>query len=185
MATLIMTVGISGSGKTHLRNKLLAHFGRKIEAVCPDDLRDHILGNINDQSSGDMIFTLVEQITKVALKNIGTVYLDATSLSIKSWKQFKLKVENYLGKTFNYLVVLMDDSMNLNLCKQRIKNDIENFKNRANIPEDVSDKQFNRYNSVIKFISDNSEIFSDYNIIHYHDNFSELVEIIEECMSND
>ena len=39
----------------------------------------------------------------------------------------------------------MQDSLNKNLCIERIKNDIDNYVDRVNVPIDVVDSQFSRF----------------------------------------
>lgn len=86
----VMMVGIAGSGKssvaTKLKHQVLKEENLKekqIEIFSSDNLREELLGDINDQTQNDRIFSEMKKRTLEALKKNNSVIYDATNLSVK------------------------------------------------------------------------------------------------------
>ena len=151
--TLIMLIGISGSGKSfYLKNKILKdllfindilidnNISLKDIIVCPDDIRREVTGNVSDISNDYKVWLIVKERTNKKLKYYGISILDATNVYGKGRKDF---LDNFnLQKKI--AIVFKPDRK---LSKDRISNDILNKVDRSNVPEEAIERQFNRYKS--------------------------------------
>lgn len=84
---LVVLVGPSYSGKSTVceffkRYYKMNELPMRVRVVCPDDIREELLGDANDQSNGKMIFeTAYERVDKALNSSLNTVFFDATSLT--------------------------------------------------------------------------------------------------------
>lgn len=86
----LMMVGIAGSGKSSvaikLRHQVLQeglYKEKQINILSSDNLREELLGDINEQSQNDMIFAEMKKRTINTLKEGHSVIYDATNLNVK------------------------------------------------------------------------------------------------------
>ena len=139
--------GISGSGKsTYISRK--ANPGDIV--ICPDTVRLTKFGNINDQSHGKEVFDICYEELKRNRKVFdGDVWFDATSLNKDSIEKL---LELWVGNNsfLEVVIYVTTDSFNLELCKGRIESDIAIGVCRSNVPPEVSDKQFARFETLAK-----------------------------------
>lgn len=80
MPTVIMNVGLSGSGKTSGANEL-EKYGYRV--LSSDDFRACLLGDVNDQSQNGYIFQQLYKVAKELLRKGENIIIDATNLSRK------------------------------------------------------------------------------------------------------
>ena len=84
---LVVLVGPSYSGKSTVceffkRYYKMNELPMRVRVVCPDDIREELLGDASDQSNGKMIFeTAYERVDKALNSSLNTVFFDATSLT--------------------------------------------------------------------------------------------------------
>jgi predicted kinase len=139
----IMLIGIPGSGKS----TWISNFNKnnKYIVVSPDLIRKEITGNISDQSQNSKVWFETKKRVIDYLKNGKNVILDATMTSsvnrrdfIKDLPQSKLKAK----------VFYVDP----NISKERIKNDIDYGKDRANVPPEVIDKMYDDLMKKVKLL---------------------------------
>ena len=84
---LVVLVGPSYSGKSTVceffkRYCKMNELPMRVRVVCPDDIREELLGDASDQSNGKMIFeTAYERVDKALNSSSNTVFFDATSLT--------------------------------------------------------------------------------------------------------
>ena len=84
---LVVLVGPSYSGKSTVceffkRYYKMNELPMRVRVVCPDDIREELLGDASDQSNGKMIFeTAYERVDKALNSPLNTVFFDATSLT--------------------------------------------------------------------------------------------------------
>ena len=84
---LVVLVGPSYSGKSTVceffkRYCKMNELPMRVRVVCPDDIREELLGDASDQSNGKMIFeTAYERVDKALNSSVNTVFFDATSLT--------------------------------------------------------------------------------------------------------
>lgn len=174
---LLVTVGISGSGKNHLKDNLSSKFD--LINIEPDQLRQEILGDINNQEQGFRIFNIAKsRLNKVV--NNKLAFFNATSLD---WKR---NIDFVLGLHKNpeipVIFIFMEDSLNLELCKLRIKCDLEENKLRSNVPEDISDSQHKRYQKCRHnaLFDTNLKLPDNWHIFLYKENFETLCDFIKD-----
>lgn len=133
--------GISGSGKSYLGNLIEKWYPNKLELVCPDDIRKEMTGNISDQSKNQEVWLQAYDKVNSALSQHKLVYLSALNLNpLKTLKDIDTK--NHC-----ILIVSLNDSLDLEMCRLRIEEDLVMNKDRARIPDEVLNKQYERFKS--------------------------------------
>lgn len=140
---LMLTVGISGSGKSKFTNFIKASLGA--QEVNADNIRAQ-LGDVSDQSKNKKVFEIVDSETNKFLAGGYNVIISNTNLHYFS-------MEDYCRKyPFNQVIALiMMDSNNPELCKERIHKDLENGVARSAVPDEVVDKQYVNFS---RFLND-------------------------------
>lgn len=137
-------IGISGSGKS-LYQKV--NFP-KIYTICPDDIRQELLGDASDQSYNDEVWLQAyDRLAKCAIKN-KDVYFSSTNLSLKAIDRLKKVVLDNTDNPENVHFVLIEmlDSLDESLCRSRVKSDLENGVIRSNTLKLVNDLEGNQLN---------------------------------------
>jgi len=137
MSVLYTTTGIAGCGKSSFTN----YIKEVINAVevNADNIRAEF-GDINDQSKNKEVFEEVDKRIVQHLAGGHNVILSNTNL-------YYFSLVNY-AKKFPYndiISFIMLDSCNPDLCKERIKKDLENHINRSNVPMEVIDRQYKNF----------------------------------------
>ena len=136
---LCMTIGIPGSSKS-----TWAKSQKGFEIVCPDEIRKELTGTISDQSKNGEVW----EVWKVAaqrvvefLKDGKNVILDATNTTTKGRTQFLKNIPNDL--IYQKQAIVFDVSPED--AKKRIKKDLEDGKDRSNVPDDVIDRMYKQF----------------------------------------
>lgn len=167
---LLITIGISGSGKSHLKNQLENYFD-DFYNVEPDNLRRELFGDVNEQSDGYKVFDLAGSKIRQYTTKEGVTFFNATNTN---WSKLEKFIKDYTS-TDNVLYIIMMDSLDLELCKSRIKKDLDNNVDRSRVPEDVVERQYNNFLSC----KENAEK-SDELVYLYDGSFGRLVSFIED-----
>lgn len=148
MSILYVPIGISGSGKTTVGNKIREAFSGVV-VVCPDDERKRLTGNVSDQSRNDEVFSNCYGLVGKYLRQGTDVFFSATNLSGKDRKTL-LKIAKSAG-SFITAIVLMD-SLDPGLCLSRVRKDLASGVDRSNTTvindetkETVVDRQFKKF----------------------------------------
>lgn len=136
--SLIMTVGITGAGKSRWIQSLPKD---EYVIVSPDDIRQELTGNMSDQTQNGKVWFLTKQRTIDALKASKSVILDATNVDRKNRKNFiqglpadiKLKAKIF--------------EVDPEIAKERIRKQIERGENRSNVPPHVTDNMYQKFKS--------------------------------------
>jgi predicted kinase len=149
--SLLMMISISGSGKSYyIKNKILNDFPKIQEildtynigvydlVVCPDDIRREVTGDVSNITKDAYVWRLAKDRTNEKIKTYGFCIFDATNVVNKSRRNFMKTI----SCTRRYAVVLKPD---LELSKERIKQDIVNGVDRSNVPMFVIDRQYNNF----------------------------------------
>ena len=137
---LYITVGISGSGKSRF-----AEFFCKATDVIEinaDNYRKELGKGVNDQDINKVVFTEIDKAIVKYLAGGYSICVSNTNLHANKIKELAEKFP------LNEVVVFfLKDSEDIELCWSRIRKDLENGKDRSNVPREVLEKQYQRYKS--------------------------------------
>lgn len=84
MNRFTMLVGLPASGKSTYADKIKRIEGDNCEIVSSDKMRIALFGDVNHQTSNDIIFNTMKEVSKVHLINGNHVIYDATNLTSKN-----------------------------------------------------------------------------------------------------
>ena len=131
--TLILTVGLSGSGKsTYLKSKYHPDI-----IVSPDNIRREFTGNISDHSQEVRVWNEVRKRVNSALESVGEAVLDATNVDSGLRGKF---LKNYPSANKIALVFKTDPEV----AKQRVAKDLSGNVDRSKVPPEVIDRQYKK-----------------------------------------
>lgn len=145
MQTLLITVGVSGSGKTTFRNTL-----KDYKCVSPDDIRKEITGNISDQSKNNDVWIKAYERLRTYLECGYNVIFDSTACNV-----FTIKNLQDIGENFNCEVVFKLFETDEQTAFDRIQKDLQNKIERSNVPRAVIRQQLHNYELVKNYLIDN------------------------------
>ena len=131
----LMTVGISGSGKSTYVKSLTNYV-----IVNPDSIREELTGNISDQSQNAKVWELAKLRVCRALSEGKNVVLDATNVDSEKRKAF---IKDLPSGTYKEAIVFDIDKK---IAWQRVCNDINSGVNRSNVPYEAVERQYKTYN---------------------------------------
>ena len=100
---LIMMVGLPGSGKSTIANRIKQQY-ENTEIFSSDEYRDKICGDENDQSKNNEIFEALHKDLVAALLLGKNVILDATNITRKDRKKCLDKVKNLAINKIAYFI---------------------------------------------------------------------------------
>ena len=136
--TLYLSVGISGSGKSHFAES----FCQKHDCVevNADNIRKEF-GDISDQSKNAEVWKKVASDINEMLDSGVNVFASNTNLN------FKRIMDDYVMRYPNHKVVIfiLKDSFDIELCWSRIRKDIDSGKSRSDVPRTVLENQFTQF----------------------------------------
>ena len=133
---LLFCIGIPGSSKS-----TWAKSQKGFEIVCPDEIRKELTGTISDQSQNAKVWQIASQRVIEFLKDGKNVILDATNTTTKGRTQFLKNIPNDL--IYQKQAIVFDVSPED--AKKRIKKDLEDGKDRSNVPDDVIDRMHKQF----------------------------------------
>ena len=96
MREFYLMVGLAGSGKStiakeieyaiHMSSPKYDEYGRadKVVLISSDDIREEILGDVNEQTQNDKVFSHIHKLIKQAVREYNHIIVDATNLTIKN-----------------------------------------------------------------------------------------------------
>lgn len=148
MIFLVITYGISGSGKTTAAKQ---YEKEGFVRISPDDMRKEMTGSISDLSKDKEVFEACYYKTYTALKKGKNVIFDSTALDYIFRKKIQ-RVGLRAGACVSLLV--FNDSNNIELCKSRVVNDLSNGLERSNVPMEVIERQFIKFKENFEFLED-------------------------------
>ena len=143
MSTIILPIGISGSGKsTWLKERLKNEYDI---VVSSDELRLKLTGRVSDESKIKEVFELAELMIDDAVKQNKSVYYDATNLRSKHRRRFVNKYINNPNVRIEYYILPAD----IKASYERIQKDLDNGVNRYDVSRKGLEKQYQMYNYVV------------------------------------
>lgn len=155
------TVGVSGSGKSHFAKKFCQ--ANDVVELNLDNFRKLISGDISNQ---DVTFEAIKERDKQLEHHLQlnhSVMLSDTNLHARNI--------NSIAKKYPHLdveVFFITDSDNVQLCKDRIADDLQDGVDRSKVPDEVVDRQYENYTKM------KSATFEDNVKVHYVDTFGKI-----------
>lgn len=150
---LIATVGISGSGKsTWIKEFLTDHRNEAWAVISPDSIRKELTGNISDQSKNKEVWEEAYARLSRFIKADKDILFDSTCTNLSTVKTlcnraFEADIQIY----FKILYCLKTEASN------RILKDIQNNVDRSKVPTEVIDRQYEGFQTVVKWLKDNNK----------------------------
>lgn len=138
MATLFITIGLPGSGKTTYAKKLASDYSKSITYLSSDELRAKFGTGEEDQSVTPQVFAHIKQEVDNLLKHGKNVLVDATNVNRGDRKESIDTAKKY-GAQVIALVFVMDRA---GLIKRNL--DRSKLGGRA-VPTEVIDKMLAKY----------------------------------------
>lgn len=147
MREFYLMVGIAGSGKSTIAKEIeysirmsspkYDEYGRadKVVLISSDDIRAEILGDVNDQSQNDKVFSHVHKLIKQAVKDYNHIIVDATNITIKN----RRAIMNCLDNKKDYHKVAYIVNTPIEKCKEN------NSKRDRKVPDYVIDNQAKKF----------------------------------------
>lgn len=149
MAKLVLPIGISGSGKSYIYNKDY----KDCVQVSPDLIREELTGDISNQSKNKEVFKLAFERVDEYLNNGQDVFFDATNVNKSQRKSF---TDKYIGTDVEVVYVILP--ADIDLSWKRIRSDIREKKNRADVPYFALVRQKENYDNTIKLGFDDESV---------------------------
>lgn len=173
MNNLIMSVGISGSGKTKF---LTENFDHKLR-VCPDDIRRLLTGDTSDMTRDKEVWQFAIGKTIENLRKYKKSIFDATFVNHRS---FMFNTRLILDKIQDLSIDVYVFLPNLILSQKRIKKDLESNVDRSRVPDFVLIQQYKKMENWMKEMKAmEDKIFK----LHYIDSITHR-EVTEEWWNN-
>lgn len=147
MREFYLMVGLAGSGKSTIAKEIeyairmsspkYDEYGRadKVVVISSDDIRAEILGDVNDQSQNDKVFSHVHKLIKQAVKDYNHIIVDATNITIKN----RRALLNCLNDKKDYHKIAYIVNTSIEKCKEN------NSKRDRKVPEYVIDNQAKKF----------------------------------------
>ena len=138
---IIIPIGISGSGKTRLYRMRY----RNYTLVSPDLIRKELTGNISDQSKNKEVFQEVDRRIDELVKEGQSFFYDATNVNTDFRKAF---VNKYKDTDVKIIYVILPADVATSIL--RIKTDLKESVERAQVPIQALIRQYGMYNHSLK-----------------------------------
>lgn len=143
---LVLPIGIPGSGKsTWIKN---FNANNKYVVVSPDSIRRELTGDVSDQSRNADVFHMAEVATKKALEAGESVIYDATNVDTAQRRNLIQQMPKGIKLKAKIFEVDPEEA------KRRIRKDIESKTDRANVPDDIVDKMYDKFKHTLTVIKD-------------------------------
>ena len=149
MAKLVLPIGISGSGKSYIYNKDY----KDCVQVSPDLIREELTGDISNQSKNKEVFKLAFERVDEYLNNGQDVFFDDKNVNKSQRKSF---TDKYIGTDVEVVYVILP--ADIDLSWKRIRSDIREKKNRADVPYFALVRQKENYDNTIKLGFDDESV---------------------------
>ena len=138
---IIVPIGIPGSGKSRLYKKRYSQY----ELISTDDINIEITGDINDYSRMTDVHNEVSKRITECVENDRSFYYDNCNVYTESRMNFSNQFKG-TGIKIVYVVLPCD----VEVCLNRIEEDIKNNVERADVKEIILKFQLNLYKQSIE-----------------------------------
>ena len=147
MREFYLMVGLAGSGKSTIAKEIeyaicmsspkYDEYGKadKVVLISSDDIREEILGDVNDQTQNDKVFSHIHKLIKQAVRDYNHIIVDATNLTIKN----RRALLNCLDDKKDYHKIAYIVNTPIEKCKEN------NSKRDRKVPEYVIDNQAKKF----------------------------------------
>ena len=149
MAKLVLPIGISGSGKSYIYNRDY----KDCVQVSPDLIREELTGDISNQSKNKEVFKLAFERVDEYLNSGQDVFFDATNVNKSQRKTF---TDKYIGTDVEVVYVILP--ADIDLSWKRIRSDIREKKNRADVPYFALVRQKENYDKSLELGFDDENV---------------------------
>jgi predicted kinase len=148
---VIVTVSPPGGGKSTWANAFAIKANYSI--INPDNIRKELTGDISDQSKNNEVWNTAYHRLKELLIQKKDVIFDSCACNVRTIKSLKTVVKE---KDAVIMFKLFDTP--IEICKQRIKEDIEKGVDRSKVPDEIVDKMFNGFEEVKNYLIENKDL---------------------------
>ena len=125
---IIVPIGVPGAGKTTLYKKKYSDY----ILISTDEIRKELTGSKSDQSRDEEVFTKAYDLISDCVNQGISIYYDATNVSTKRRKDF---FDRFKGTDVKIIYIVFP--LNSHLYQKRIKIDLENNIDRADISDEL------------------------------------------------
>lgn len=157
---VIVTVGISGSGKSTWSREFIKNNKNSI-IICPDDIREELTGDINNQSYNYKVFKLAYSRLEDFVKNnkYDYVIFDSTCCNRKTLTEIIAICNSSRNEEdIDFKIRIKIFKSDPEVSKSRVKFDLDSGVNRSRVPDEIIDKQFSNFIRVKDAINELSVI---------------------------
>lgn len=141
-------IGIPGSGKSTYLKRIS---NPNVVVISPDNIRREFTGNISDQSRNADVWKDAEKRINDNLANGKYVILDATNVNTGLRRSLADRIRANNSGVKIYATTF---DANPDVSKQRIRKDIDNNVDRADVPDYIIDRMNDQYNSSMESLPD-------------------------------
>ncbi len=143
--SIILPIGTSGSGKSTWIRKIQNETDNAFVVIEPDAIRYEITGSKSNKSKDKEVYELAYKRIISAVNKNKSVIFDTTNLEKERRQELYNALKNAKDVNFKYKLM----PLNPELAKQRIKKDLQEGKDRADVPDSTIDRHTKSYNQML------------------------------------
>jgi len=143
--SIILPIGTSGSGKSTWIRKIQNETNNAFIVVEPDAIRYEITGSKSNKSKDKEVYELAYKRIISAVNENKSVIFDTTNLKKERRQELYNALKSVKDVNFKYKLM----PLNPELAKQRIKRDLQEGKDRANVPDETINRHAKSYKQML------------------------------------
>jgi len=159
---VVVTVGMSGSGKSTWRKSFITEMTEgktPFIAICPDDLRKELTGDISNQTKNNEVWDKAFSILDYYICNKQNVVFDSTCTNLDTMKRILRHCQS--DTKHKAIVIFKIFNVDIDTCKCRVNDDILHGVDRSKVPMEVIDRQYEGYKKVVDWIKSNDKLIME------------------------